>query len=109
MRAKRKKPKEFSQKLVVISWVVTIVWIFLSYILAFFERNPNETVTVTLIIESFGVTLSYFCYQAILKTSRNKNGVDKDGVPFKISGKLEGLGIVKEDCQEGGNINENMY
>jgi RsiW-degrading membrane proteinase PrsW (M82 family) len=101
MRRKRKKPKEFSQKLVIVSWIVTIVWIFLSYILAFFERNPNETVTVTLVIESFGVTLSYFCYQAILKTSRNKHSVDKDGMPFKIKTKIEGLGIIQEDSKEG--------
>lgn len=100
IKNKRKKAKEFSQKLVIVSWIVTIVWIFLSYILAFFERNPNETVTVTLVIESFGVTLSYFCYQAILKTSRNKHGVDKDGAPFKILRTLEGLGITQNKSKE---------
>ena len=98
---RRRKPKmEFSQKLVALSWSVTVVWIFLSYTLAFFERNPNETVTVALITESLGVTLAYYCYQAILKTSRNKNGVDKNGVPYKIKSRLN-VADVQNDQDDG--------
>lgn len=100
---KVKKRMEFSQKLVVVSWVVTVIWIFLSYILAFFDKNTNEMVTVTLITESLGVTLAYFCYQAILKTSRNKNGVDENGIPYKIKSKLD-LGDI--DSNDGYNDND---
>lgn len=83
--------REFAQSLVIVSWAVTIVWITLSFVLAFFDKNTNSEVTVALITESFGVTLAYLIYQAILKTSRNKYGVDKDGVPYKVKEKLDGV------------------
>ena len=83
--------KEFSQSIVIVSWAVTIVWITLSFILAFFDKDTNSEVTVALITESFGVTLAYFLYQLALKTNRNKHGVDKDGIPFKVKQKLENV------------------
>lgn len=85
----RLKRAEFAQRIVVTSWAVTIVWISLSFILAFIDKDTNSNVTVALISESFGVTLAYFIYQAILKTSRNKYGVDRDGIPFKVKQKLD--------------------
>lgn len=81
--------KEFSQCLVIVSWAVTIIWITLSFILAFFDKNTNSEVTVALVTESFGVTLAYFIYQAVLKISRNKYGIDCDGVPYKVKQKIE--------------------
>lgn len=83
--------REFGQSLVIVSWAVTIVWISLSFILAFFDKDTNSEVTVALVMESFGVTLAYFIYQAVLKNSRNKYGVDCRGVPFKIRQKLDGI------------------
>lgn len=91
MRGRRVKSREFSQCVVIVSWAVTIVWISLSFILAFFDKNTNSEVTVALITESFGVTLSYFIYQAALKISRNISKVDPDGVPYKVKQKLEGV------------------
>lgn len=88
MAKNKKKKTEFAQKLVIASWAVTIVWISLSFILAFFDKNTNSEVTVTLITESFGITIAYFAYQAILKTNRNKHGIDSDGVPYSIRQKL---------------------
>ena len=88
---KKKSKKEFSQTLVIISWAITIVWISLSFTLSFFDKDTNSEVTVALITESFGITLAYFIYQASLKISRNVCGVDKDGIPFKIKQKLEGV------------------
>ena len=94
--------KEFSQVLVIVSWAVTIVWISLSFALAFFDKDTNSEVTISLITESFGVTLAYFIYQATLKLSRNKYGVDLDGVPFKLKTKLEEVTPVKsEDSSQG--------
>lgn len=83
--------KEFGQCIVIVSWAVTIVWITLSFILAFFDKDTNSEVTIELVRESFGVTLAYFIYQAALKMSRNKHGVDRDGVPFKVKQKLDGV------------------
>ena len=88
---KKTSKKEFSQVLVIVSWVVTIVWISLSFTLAFFDKDTNSEVTISLITESFGVTIAYFIYQATLKLSRNKHGIDLDGVPFKLKNKLESV------------------
>lgn len=92
---KRLNQREFAQCMVIVSWTVTIVWITLSFILAFFDKDTNSEVTVALITESFGLTVSYFIYQAVLKTSRNKYGIDSDGVPFKVKQNIED--VVKSD------------
>ena len=98
---KKKPKKEFSQSLVIISWVITIVWISLSFALAFFDKDTNSEVTKALITESFGVTIAYFIYQASLKISRNACGVDKDGIPFKVKYKLEDVINTEEPTEEG--------
>lgn len=100
---KKKTPKrEFSKVLVIMSWVVTIVWISLSFALAFIDKDTNSEVTISLITESFGVTLAYFIYQATLKLSRNKHGIDLDGVPFKLKSKLEWVAPTEsEDSPQG--------
>lgn len=100
-KRKNTKRKEFSKVLVIISWAITILWISLSFTLAFFDKDTNSEVTISLITESFGVTLAYFIYQASLKISRNVCGVDKDGIPFKIKQKLEDV-VDTENSQPKG-------
>lgn len=97
MSKKKKKKLEFAQKLVIVSWIITIVWITLSFALAFFDKDTNSEVTVALITESFGVTISYFIYQAMLKMSRNKHGIDSDGIPYKFKSKLENAVVIESD------------
>lgn len=102
-----KSKMEFSQKLVIISWIVTIIWISLSYLLALLNKDTNSTVTVTLITETFGVTIAYFIYQATLKTNRNKHGISCDGVPYSIKQKMESiLGEPDSDTDNADEINE---
>lgn len=100
----RLKRAEFAQRVVVVSWAVTIVWISLSFILAFLDKDTNSDVTIALITESFGVTIAYFAYQAVLKTNRNKHGIDSDGVPFKVKQKL--VNIIDDTSEEGDISNE---
>lgn len=99
-KGRRLKRAEFAQQMVVVSWAVTIVWISLSFILAFLDKDTNSEVTIALITESFGVTIAYFAYQAVLKTNRNKHGIDSDGIPFKVKQKLNDIIDYNE---EGGN------
>ena len=99
-RFKNNKKAEFGQCLVITSWAVTIAWITTSFILAFFDKNTNSEVTVELIRESFGVTLAYYLYQASLKISRNISGVDRDGIPYKLKQKLEGVIPPKDSKSE---------
>lgn len=101
LRLRNKPKREFSQVLVIISWAITIVWISLSFALAFFDKDTNSDVTIALITESFGVTLAYLIYQASLKISRNVSGVDKDGIPYKIKSKLDGIVDTEESTLKG--------
>lgn len=96
-KSRNHKEFEFGQCIVIVSWSVTILWITLSFILAFIDKSTNSEVTVTLIKESFGVTLVYFLYQASLKISRNISGVDKDGIPFKIKHKMDEINGSSDD------------
>ena len=89
----KKKKVEFSQKLVVMSWAITVIWISLSFVLAFMDKDTNSTVTVALITESFGVTIAYFIYQAALKISRNKYGIGHDGIPYSVKQKMGAVGL----------------
>lgn len=109
LNKKKSDGVEFSQGIVITSWVVTIVWISLSFILAFFDKNTNSDVTVALVTESFGVTLAYFGYQAVLKTSRNKYGVDKKGIPFKLKNKVFNNFPFESEDDSYGYIEEGDY
>lgn len=101
MDTKNKQKMEFSKKLVVVSWIITIIWISLSFLLAFFGKDANSEVTVALITESFGMTLAYFIYQATLKISRNKYGIDCDGVPYSVKQKIGSIVEESENNEEG--------
>lgn len=101
-----KPKKEFSKCIVIVSWVVTIVWITLSFILAFFNKDTNSDVTVALVTESFGVTLAYYIYQASLKISRNVSGVDKDGIPFKVKYKLDEVLDFEESEEQDSELED---
>lgn len=98
---KKKSRTEFSQKLVIVSWIVTIIWISLSFVLAFFDKDTNSEVTVALITESFGVTIGYLIYQASLKMNRNKYGIDANGIPYKVRRKLKE--IYNETAEDSGD------
>lgn len=84
-----KKPIEFSKIAVIATWLLAAVWISLSYGLAFIGFEPNSDVTVVIVTEVMATTIAYFGYQAVLKTSRNKNEIDAEGVPYKWHEKIE--------------------
>ena len=112
MAKKRQKNKnikriEFSQKLVILSWAITIIWISLSFLLAFFDKDTNSEVTVSLITESFGITIGYFIYQASLKISRNKHKIDCDGIPYAVKQKMENIYGTNDESNEV--IEEELY
>ena len=44
---------------------------------------PDATLAVTSVTTVLGALMSYLLYQAGLKNSRNKYGIDSDGQPFK--------------------------
>ena len=96
----KRRPLEFFQTVVIVSWAITALWISASYILAYLQRNANEAVTLALIGESFGVSLAYAIYQATLKTSLNKHGmaIGADKIPRKIRD------IIADDTDDLGGV-----
>lgn len=104
-KSKSEKRMEFSQRIVVISWIVTVIWISFSFILAWNDKDTNSAVTVALVTESFGVTVGYFIYQATLKNSRNKYGVSCDGIPYSVKQKLESV-LGEDFCTDSSEESE---
>lgn len=73
---------EFSKIIVFFMLLITIGWVSTSYFLAFFGKDPNEIVTVTVISTLMVTLISYYVSKTTEKMSRNKYGIDKNGNPF---------------------------
>jgi hypothetical protein len=77
------KTIEFSKKIVIILICVAILSIMAHYALIFLGKEPNDNVTVTIITTVLGGIMGYMGKSAFEKNSRNKHGLDKNGVPYK--------------------------
>ena len=76
------KKMEFSKKITIFAAVLMFIAFLLSVILAFFEKDPIETITGTIITVCGGEILSYYIKSAAEKNSRNKYRVAEDGTPY---------------------------
>lgn len=83
------KKLEFSKLFLLLNWLIAVVWISLSYCLAALGMDSNSDVTVVVVTEVLVVTLGYLLYQFGLKNSRNKYGIDKNGVPYKWQSRID--------------------
>lgn len=54
-----------------------------------FSTMPDSTLAVTSLTTVIASLLSYLLYQMGLKNSRNKYGIDSDGVPFSVKNDTE--------------------
>lgn len=70
---------EFSKLMVVLIFILLVIWVSLSFVLSFFDKNVNEGVTVALISCFGGSLIGYFGQNAFCKNSRNKHGIDENG------------------------------
>lgn len=96
MRRKRKRAKKkiewskFLSTAIALLFGVVGIWSMIRYYqlveLSITEQSavaPDPGVAVACITTVIGALMSYLLYQAGLKNSRNKYGVDPDGQPFK--------------------------
>ena len=95
-RIQRIRKSEFSKKLTIFAAILMVVAFSFSVILAFCEKDPIETITGTIVTVCGGEMISYYIKSAAEKNSRNKYGIDSDGIPFanktqEQSGKEEGV------------------
>lgn len=82
-RRRSKKKMEFGQKIVLAVLSFTMVCTLLSYTLCFLGLASNEALTTSMWGAGGAamVCISYFAYQYGLKNSRNKYGIDENGIP----------------------------
>jgi hypothetical protein len=90
---------EFNKKLTMALIIFGACGIIVSYVLAFLDKSVNDTVTVAMITQIMVTSISYLLYQYKLKDSRNRNGVDEEGVPFEL-GEITADIFTKEDSSE---------
>lgn len=80
------KKFEFSKKLVVWAIVVATLCVASSYILAFLGRETAQDMTVAVVTACTGIIGGYLAKSYGEKASRNKYGLDEDGLPYQLAG-----------------------
>ena len=75
---------EFSKIMVIFIVFYCLSAVTAYYVAIFLDKNPEATVTVTLVMTILGAYLTYAIYQFKLKDSRNKYKIDENGEPFEI-------------------------
>lgn len=85
---------EFSKKIVMFVLVNSIVWIYLSYILAFLNKEIAENLSVTVVVQLVSVVFIY-CLKSLFENLskhnswpdkptneyENKNNINDDNIP----------------------------
>lgn len=79
---KEKKPWEFSKRLAAWAVVIATVSTAASYILAALGRETAGEVTTTVFTACIGYLITYAAKSATEKISRNRHGLDEDGMPI---------------------------
>lgn len=94
-KPKKKKTKaEFAKIIVVISYIFCTIWVTLSYVLSFFGRESVENLSVSIVTVLLSAQVSYFATKFLEKNSRNKYGIDADGIPYSIKENSEKINDV---------------
>lgn len=97
---KEKKPMEFSKKLVAWALIITTLSILTSYVLSIIGCDPCQEITIAVITTCVAVAVGYEAKSFGEKNSRNKYGVDEDGIPNEF---LFGLSDKDDLDEERGN------
>lgn len=89
--AKTRRPWEFSKKLA--AWAVGIATLTTaaSYILAAVGRETTSDVTTTVFTACIGYLVTYAAKSATEKISRNRHGLDEDGMPVSETERKEDI------------------
>lgn len=86
-----KKPWEFSKKLAAWAVVIATVSTAASYILAALGRETAGEVTTTVFTACIGYLITYAAKSATEKISRNRHGLDEDGMPVSETERKEDI------------------
>ena len=86
---KPKKSWEFSKRLATWAAVIATVSTAASYILAALGRETAGEVTTTVFTACIGYLITYAAKSATEKISRNRHGLDEDGMPISETERKE--------------------
>ena len=84
-----KKSWEFSKRLATWAVVIATVSTAASYILAALGRETAGEVTTTVFTACIGYLITYAAKSATEKISRNRHGLDEDGMPISETERKE--------------------
>lgn len=84
-RPGRHRPMEFSKKLALWAILIATFSAGMSYYLALTNRQTASDVTTTIFSACIGYLVTYAAKSATEKISRNRHGLDADGLPLSDS------------------------
>ena len=100
-RPGRHRPMEFSKKLAIWAILIATASAAMSYYLAFSDHQTASDVTTTIFTGCIGYLVTYAAKSATEKISRNRHGLDADGMP--LSAGTAGEDTQTDTTDEGGN------
>lgn len=80
---------ERSVKFCLACFLLGVINVSVYWVAIFMGLQPDSSVACTGMVEMIAPVLGYFVYQAKLKDSRNKYGIDENGIPYVVSRKTE--------------------
>ena len=86
-----KKKLTISHKLIITLLVVSIVWVSASYVLAALGKEALQELSSTVVSVLIIGLVAYFIKSFGEKNSRNKYGIDENGIPYEYE---------HEECEE---------
>lgn len=79
---------EFPKLLIMLYSSFAIIWVNWYFILITLQLETGDMgmVVISIVEKIVYVVLVYFLYQGWMKSSRNKYGIDTDGIPYAVKG-----------------------
>ena len=85
MAKKNKRKWEFKKWLAFWCMLLIMVTVGLSFYLAYTDHQTVSDVTTTIVTACVAYLVSYAAASTTEKVSRNRHGLDSDGIPFNIN------------------------
>lgn len=79
-----KKSYTFTQRVISILMVVSVIWVTWSFVLATIGKEPVENLSIAIVSTLIIALLGYFVKNLGEKNSRNKYKVDENGIPWEV-------------------------
>lgn len=82
LSAPSKRKREFSKMLALWAVITATAAAIASFVLSAYDKQPVSDFTTVVFSTCVGYLVTYAAKSAVEKTSRNKHGIDENGIPF---------------------------